>query len=234
MSKICAMIPARMGSTRLKHKNIRLLHNKPLIWYGIDAAKKSGVFDGIYLNTDWQELESYANECNINFYKRDAEHASSIATADDVIYDFFKHVDCDYLFWINTTNPFQPYGEYQKALKYFLDNNLDGLITTTCEKIHTRFNGSPLNYKCNERLPKTQDLEPIEIFAFPFSIWKRETFVKNYENEGFAYLCGNIGYWKVDKIAALEIDDEEDFIIANSILYGKENPLVLEKRYLEF
>ena len=33
--KIIAMIPARMGSTRLKYKNLALINNKPLIYYSI-------------------------------------------------------------------------------------------------------------------------------------------------------------------------------------------------------
>ena len=37
--KFIAMIPARIGSTRLKYKNLALINNKPLIYYAINAAK---------------------------------------------------------------------------------------------------------------------------------------------------------------------------------------------------
>ncbi len=231
-NKIYAMIPARIGSTRLKFKNIRLLHNKPLIWYGINAAQTAGFFDEIFLNSDEILLAKLAKEYKCKFYNRAEEYGSSIATADDVIYDFFKHnTECNILFWINTTNPFQPYQEYEKALCFFNQNNLDGLITTTKEKIHARFLEKPLNYSSNEKLPKTQDLEPVEIFAFPFSIWRRESFIQNYEKYGYAYLCGNIGYWQVNKLASIEIDDEDDFILANSILFGLDNQQCYEKKY---
>ena len=39
--KIVCMIPARLGSTRVKNKNIRLLGNKPLIQHIAESAKKS-------------------------------------------------------------------------------------------------------------------------------------------------------------------------------------------------
>ena len=42
--KIIAMIPARMGSQRVKQKNIRLLNGKPLISHIVDTAVKSQVF----------------------------------------------------------------------------------------------------------------------------------------------------------------------------------------------
>ena len=47
--KIIAMIPARVGSERLKMKNLALINDKPLIYYSIKAAKKSCVFDNIVL-----------------------------------------------------------------------------------------------------------------------------------------------------------------------------------------
>ena len=37
--KIISMIPARLGSTRVKNKNLRLINGKPLIHYIIESAK---------------------------------------------------------------------------------------------------------------------------------------------------------------------------------------------------
>ena len=52
--KIYAMIPARIGSSRLKIKNLAFLNGKPLIYYAIKAAKESGVFDKIIImKTNW-------------------------------------------------------------------------------------------------------------------------------------------------------------------------------------
>ena len=44
---ITAMIPARMGSERLKQKNLALLDGKPLISYAINAANESQAFDQV-------------------------------------------------------------------------------------------------------------------------------------------------------------------------------------------
>ena len=38
--KIC-LIPARSGSKRIKNKNIKMFHGKPIIAYAIDNAIKS-------------------------------------------------------------------------------------------------------------------------------------------------------------------------------------------------
>lgn len=47
-----AIIPARGGSKRIAHKNIRPFAGRPIIAYSIDAALRSGVFDRIIVSTD--------------------------------------------------------------------------------------------------------------------------------------------------------------------------------------
>jgi N-acylneuraminate cytidylyltransferase len=47
-----AFVPARSGSKRLSHKNIRLLGGHPVIAYTICAARASGVFDAVVVSTD--------------------------------------------------------------------------------------------------------------------------------------------------------------------------------------
>ena len=53
--KIISMIPARIGSERLKYKNLAILKGKPLISYVINASKKTKVIatspTAIYLAT---------------------------------------------------------------------------------------------------------------------------------------------------------------------------------------
>ena len=58
MKNVTAIIPARIGSQRLKYKNLALLNGKPIIYYAINAAKKSlelaqkaGNDDYVALNT---------------------------------------------------------------------------------------------------------------------------------------------------------------------------------------
>lgn len=55
-----AIIPARGGSKRIPHKNIRKFAGKPLIAYSIEAAKAAGVFDKIWVSTDSQEVADVA------------------------------------------------------------------------------------------------------------------------------------------------------------------------------
>jgi len=57
-----AVIPARGGSKRIPHKNIREFHGRPMIAWSIEAAIKSGCFDRIVVSTDDIEIAEVAKK----------------------------------------------------------------------------------------------------------------------------------------------------------------------------
>ncbi len=56
-----AIIPARGGSKRIPHKNIKSFAGKPVIAYAIDAAQKTGLFDKVIVSTDDSNIAEVAN-----------------------------------------------------------------------------------------------------------------------------------------------------------------------------
>ena len=54
--KRIAIIPARGGSKRIPKKNIKNFCGKPIIYYTIDYARKSNLFDVIHVSTDDKEI----------------------------------------------------------------------------------------------------------------------------------------------------------------------------------
>lgn len=58
--KCVALIPARSGSQRIPHKNVKLLNGHPLLAYTISAARDSSVFDDVICVTDSEEYASVA------------------------------------------------------------------------------------------------------------------------------------------------------------------------------
>ena len=59
MNKIkrLAIIPARLGSKRIKKKNIRLFYGKPIISYPITELKKTNIFDKIFVSTESKSIK---------------------------------------------------------------------------------------------------------------------------------------------------------------------------------
>lgn len=52
MTRRIAVVPARGGSKRIPHKNIRDFCGKPMIGYVLETARKSGLFDVIHVSTE--------------------------------------------------------------------------------------------------------------------------------------------------------------------------------------
>ena len=59
---VVAVIPARGGSKRIPHKNIKPFCGRPMISYSIEAAKKAGIFDRIIVSTDSKQIASIAKK----------------------------------------------------------------------------------------------------------------------------------------------------------------------------
>ena len=95
MSKVVAFIPARLGSQRVPKKNLRILGGKPLIAWSIEAAKASGVFDEIYVNSEADILGRVALDFGVKYYKRPEHHATNAAVNDDFALDFIQKVPSD-------------------------------------------------------------------------------------------------------------------------------------------
>ncbi len=84
--KILCIIPARRGSKRLPGKNIRPLNGKPLISYGIVAAKGSHYLDRVVVSTDDEAIAAIAKEYGADVpFMRPAELASDTATTLSVL-----------------------------------------------------------------------------------------------------------------------------------------------------
>ena len=51
------IIPARLGSRRIKDKNIKLFYGKPIIYYSINIAKKSKLFNTTHVSAESPKIK---------------------------------------------------------------------------------------------------------------------------------------------------------------------------------
>lgn len=111
-NKILAIIPARGGSKRIPHKNIKDFLGKPIIAYSIKAAIDSNIFDEIMVSTDDKEIAEVAVKCGAKVpFFRSIKNSDDYATTADVIEEvLLKYqklgVSYDYICCIYATAPF--------------------------------------------------------------------------------------------------------------------------------
>jgi CMP-N-acetylneuraminic acid synthetase len=68
-----AIIPARGGSRRIPRKNIRDFLGRPIIWYSIQAAKSSGLFDRVVVSSGDDEIRAIAAGMGAEVHRRSPE-----------------------------------------------------------------------------------------------------------------------------------------------------------------
>ena len=216
--KIIAMIPARLGSKRVKNKNLRLLGNKPLISHVIETVKSSNVFDDIYINSESEVFEKIASQYDIKFYKRPEELSSDTATNDDFTLDFMKNVEGDLLIQVLSTSPFITKEQVISFVKKA--KTVDTLISTKEVKIESIYKNKPINFDQLAQTPPSQLLEPINAYACSLMSWGYKNFIKNIEkyNAGYHGGDGTIEFFKLDGYATVDIDEEQDFQLAEAII----------------
>lgn len=222
-TRIIAMIPAKKSSARLKMKNLALVDGKPLVYYAIKAAKDSGVFDKIVVNSDDNFFSKIARRYGVDFYLRPAALGSSTTKTDEVMYDFIQNNPAEITAWVSPISPLQTGEEVRKVIDYFCRERLDSLITVREEQVHCLYGGKPLNYREDEIFAQTQELIPIQRHVYSIMMWRNKTFLDKYEKDRHAVLCGRIGYYPISKLSSLIIKKEEDLRLIEYIMAGKKN-----------
>jgi len=128
--KILGIIPARGGSKRLPRKNLADLNGHPLLYWTIDAAVKSGVFeDGwLWVSSEDEEIGQVAGQY---WWRRDPQLAHDTTPTLDVVLDIFNHQPADLVIVLQPTSPLRKYYDITKALEVFNKTNADTVISVT-------------------------------------------------------------------------------------------------------
>ena len=223
--KIICMIPCRLGSQRVKFKNIRFLGDRSLVEHIIGTVKKVFDYNDIYLNASENIFKKIAKKSGIKFYERPGKLSKSSATNDDFLYDFLKEHECDWVIQAHSTSPFIKESDIQKFIDVIKsdDNLYDSLFAVEDVQMEGIYSGKPINYDDTIQMIPSQDLIPIQVFCNGLMAFKRDDFIKNYEEKGFAMFAGNKAYIPLKGYSTLDIDNEEDFLLAEGIFEAKRN-----------
>ena len=191
--RFVAEIPARLGSKRVKMKNLRLIQDKPMIAYAIDACLRSKNIENVYVNTESEEIGKVAEHFGAKHYKRKPELAEDNIVSDQFNYDFLKNIDCDAVVMVNPVSPLVLPEDIDAAIDKFEKDSLDTLVSIKEEKLQSFFKEEAINFDVNKLLPMTQNLDPIQLCVWTVCIWRKETFLKSFEEKGHAVFHGKIG-----------------------------------------
>lgn len=224
MKTVC-MIPARLGSKRVKNKNLRLINGKPLISYIIETVKQCACFDEIYLNSEAEIFGEIAEEYGINFYQRPEEFSTDSSTNDEFALEFMQNVPGDILIQVLPTSPLVSKEEIESFANKMLGEGYDSLISVEQKQIACVYGNEPVNFDKLKVNPPSQTMEPVLAYATVLMAWQYETFKNNMSTYGSAYHggAGKTGYFGLRGLSTIDIDQEEDFILVENIILAQQH-----------
>jgi CMP-N-acetylneuraminic acid synthetase len=224
--KLLAIIPARGGSERLPRKNILNLSGKPLISWTIEAALNSKYIDRVIVSTDDDEIASISQKCGAEVpFKRPERLARDESTSIDVVLNVLSELKAsneiyDYVILLQPTSPYRDVNHIDDAIDMLVFKKANAIISTTkSKKSPLWMNTIPKNgdmssfIKTNYQNKSSQEL-PI-YFQLNGAIYLCR--VKNLIEEETFFLKNNIFTYIMDIESSVDIDDQYDFLYAESI-----------------
>jgi len=212
-----AMIPARMGSQRLKKKNLREVGGVPLIARAIRKCKQADVFDEIWVNSEHTAFGEIAEQEGVRFHQRPAALANNTATSEQYVHEFFKTHPCERMFQVHSIAPLLTAGQVAGFVRAMVEGDCDVFLCCTHEQIECAYQDQPVNFTFAEKT-NSQELKPIQRVTWSITGWRSAPYVAAFEAGKTATYAGRVGFFPVDRLAGHIIKTEDDLRIAEALL----------------
>lgn len=215
-----AFIPVRGGSKSIPLKNIKAFCGKPLVYWTILSLQNSINIDRIFVATDCDKIKEIVNNFNftkVEVYDRYPKNAEDTSSTESVMLEFIyknNFREDDLFFLVQATSPLTQTEDFDEALKLFKKNKADSLLT--CVRTKRFFwdgDANPINYDFKNR-PRRQDFYGLFMENGAFYINSIGN-IKRYKNR----LSGKVSIYEMKEFTAIEIDEEDDWTIAEKMMY---------------
>ena len=129
-----AVITARSGSKGLKDKNIKLLGDRPLLAYSIEAAKESGMFDKVFVSTNSGQYAEISRQYGADVpFLRSEEIAGDHASSWDAVREALEQYEklgqrFDTVTLLQPTSPLRSADDIVRGYQLFAEKEADYVI----------------------------------------------------------------------------------------------------------
>jgi CMP-N-acetylneuraminic acid synthetase len=205
--KTVALVPIKLNSQRLPHKNILPIAGHPLCWHLCNSLVQAKGIDEVYVYCSDEAVIQYLPE-KVIFKKRDKRLDGDLVKGFDIYRSFINEVDADVYVLAHTTSPFIKVSSIENALAHILREENDSAFSAERIQTFAWYKGKPINYDLND-VPRTQDMEPIWVETSAFFMFKKEIFTVHNRRIGF-----NPFIQEVSGIEAVDIDEKKDYELA--------------------
>lgn len=216
MMMFTALLPMKGHSERIKNKNIREFCGRPLFQYVLDTLLHCPYVSEILVDTDSGEIVERVHSFSekVKTIARPENLMGDMVSMNDIIQYDMMQSENDYFIQVHATSPLLSVDTLNEACRKFCENidKYDSLFSVNQWQTRLyRADAAPLNHNPKE-LIRTQDLEPIYEENSNVYLFSRSSF-----EETKARIGRKPQMFVMDKLESVDIDEEQDFILAEQI-----------------
>ena len=210
--KIVAVVPMKLNNCRLPQKNTKCFTNgEPLCYYILSTLLELKHFiDEVYVYCSNPDIQKYLPK-GVNYLKRSKQLDQDSTKINEVLQCFAKDVLADIYVMAHTTAPFLTAESIKKGLDAVCSENYDSAFAAKKLQDFLWKDGVPFNYNL-DCIPRTQDLPSYYEETSGFYIYRSEVITKWNRRIGESPYLVEVG-----EIEGMDIDEPEDFEIADAI-----------------
>ena len=205
--KTAALIPIKLNSQRLPHKNILPIAGHPLCWHLCNTLNRVKGLDEVFVYCSDPKVKQYIPE-RTQYLQRPEWLDGDSVKGFDIYREFINTIDADIYILAHTTSPFIKVSSVQTSLDKILSGEYDSAFSAERIQTFAWYRGKPINYDLND-VPRTQDMEPIWVETSAFFMFQKEIFMVHNRRIGFHQWIQ-----EVSGIEALDIDEKKDYDLA--------------------
>ena len=227
---ILCTICARGGSKGVPNKNIKLINGKPLIYYTINQALKSKMFDNIVVSTESKIVANEVKKMGIDVWflrptKFANDNSSKIPVIRHALLESEKHFNKNFnvIVDLDVTSPLRKIEDIKKAIEQFKNSKANILISGSKSKKNPYFNmvelvnnNPQIIKKINNQPHRRQDAPTTYDMNASIYIWKKETILSSDKLFG-----SKTSLYIMPEERSIDIDTFLDFEIVEHLLKKK-------------
>lgn len=209
--KTVAIVPMKLNNRRLPQKNTKCFTNgKPLCYYILSTLLTVGGVDEVYVYCSNSDIKEFIPK-GVKYLKRSMSLDQDTTSMTEVLTCFTKEVPADIYVMAHTTAPFISKESIEKGLDAVLSGEYDSSFAAKKLQDFLWKDGVPFNYQL-DNIPRTQDLPAFYEETSGFYIYKREVMSELHRRIGDSPFVVEVG-----QIEGIDIDEMEDFIMADAV-----------------
>lgn len=221
--KVAFFLPTRKGSQRVENKNTRFFAGVEggLVEVKLRQLIKTNKIDEILFSSNDEECLKIARKyqqqsAKICIIERPTELCLDSTNLQDLITYVPSITEAEHILWGHVTTPLADETDYDSAVELYLQNLNDGYDSLVGVLEFRNFllnkEGKLINNTSSLPWPRTQDLAALYEINHTIFLTKRQIY-QNQKNR----LGSNPYLYKMNKVKSMDIDWEDDFLIAESL-----------------